>query len=481
MRAAPAAARSIFTRKPWQSRTKDAKKRPAKITDRYVRHVLRLPVSLSGGVVRTARRQYDVARQAMGAKTLYARFERDGRTRLNCVFGLKPGPLFAETLRNAMRERKGVEHSYVWCEPFGEEYGLVYVRDGQIMHESFETDESLPAAILPLVRRAQRRESEEVAPLYLNRVSPDELGLDPTTQFETPPDSVCAKTRSGKTKGSPSLIRYDRSIRRIASGRLMFRAMLWGLATIPIIPATWLITQWQYDDPPAEYSAENERMRLDREQYNRLLQHPDTKVLFPALYQISRDMLNVFWKTGPWSISSLVYTRDGPLQLTLAWPDVPDPLGNPAYIPRGLEEQLRRSADEHGWTMEVQGLSIILSASASVPQRSQEEALKLHLHHPEDLLNERWGAKRLAQDLMPLGDVQVNPDPVHETELYYTQGATLNLQSIPWHSSSSFLWLGQRLSGGPVVVDELRLRPAEGSMGGTLSGTLRFRLVWHAR
>ncbi len=452
----------------------------ALVAGNFVRSAFRLPIRPEGNLARVARNHYNSVREAMEVERLYSRFEMTPNGELLCIFSEQSGILLGETVRDWVLSLDANYTNFLWCEKLDDEFLLVCVLDGQVVKESYENTYSITTQVQQLIRRAKDRGAEFRVFLYNILQSDLLLNVDlPVTRLDV---SILTHIKHVGTRSLPRLHSYSAAIAKIAQGWILIRiAMIGLLIAALVLPSTYFLAQWWLGGAVDNYTQDYQLVKSSTRNYNALLTQPDSTVLLPAIHKASLDILLDSQLAQTWRINELRWTRDlNILKVSLSLPKLTDALGEPIALSPELKEKLRADAAERGWSMRLRNNLISLEIPITAEPRAPDGVHDLRRFEPQDP-RDRWHFKRLERDLEPVGTLSSKPQEGRRTDLYYTQPATFKFTGDPWQTGTTARWLAQRLSNGPLVIDEVRLITPDSSRGGLMDGTVKFQMLWRIR
>ena len=451
----------------------------ALVAGNFVRSAYRLPAPLAGTISGTAKAEYDSARAVMETDKVYAHFEMDEDDSLLCVFSTQHGILLGETIRNWIKQTRGELADFLWCEKLGSEYAMVCILDGRVVKESFEDQFSAEPQLNLLIKRVQDHNPD--FSIFIHEEERDELHLGSDLPIVLLEDSILQHIKEAKSASLPRLHKYGKALAEISRARIIARIIIAGiLAGIIVVPGTWYGANWWYGEMPEVRIDDFKEIRAQNRVYNELLHRSDIQDLLPAIHQASQTVISSLGATDTWYVSELLWNYGGNLQVVVHIPELTDVFGDTMQIPPDMKTRLQNKAKARGWTVQILETSAKIEVPVAVEPRSVFEADRLRLYEPTKP-NERWYPTKLAQDMEAMGTMEVDENVAGRTSQYYFRPATLHLSSDPWLNGQTATWLGRKLADGPLLVDSLTLRATEGSRGGLMDGTIKFRLLWRAR
>lgn len=444
----------------------------------FVRSAIRMPVEIKGSLTRTARQQYLSVRKALETSRVYSRFELGGSDRLQCVFSPEPGLLLGETVRDWLAGTEPSPPNFLWCEQLGEdEIALVCVLDERVLRETFETAGTVQPEVEQLVRRGRAHDPD--FRIFLHEVAPEALGLDSGEEVTVLEESVLNRVK--RIRGGPPRVgSYRAAIARIATVYRLWRILLAGvLVAATVLPATYYGARWYYEIDMFVLTPSNLEKRKElRGEYGELLRTGDPGTIIPALHRAFARFLAAPEFGNFWKVERLSWTRGaGRLEIHALLPrGTSPPEDEGEAMSPARQARLLESARNRGWDLALDGFGGIFTLPVAWEARSAEEAKKLRMFPPSSSENS-WHLERLTEDLAPVGVLE-NSGGFSHNAVYQTQSVALQLSRDPWVTGETAEWLGQRLGGGPLVLESVSLEALPDGTGGLMDGTIRLLLVW---
>ena len=404
---------------------------------------------------------------------LFAWFEPAGGGSLYCAFATEPGYLLGENVRNWLREEVHAR-DFVYCERMGNQRAVVLVIDGSVIKDAlvggFELSVELRHALTRL---------DVVSPgpysVFLHGVDVRDLDMADRSRVVTLEDSVLdwMEDASGTL---PELNTTNRAIGAIDVVAKRLRQLrivrTIGLTLGCLVIAAAGVFWWQNrPPPPVDESLPPPPLPIDQlnAEYSELLVTPDPGELIPAMHRAYRLFLSDSVFGELLSVRKLQWTRTDGGRLTIETSLPPEVLGGPRSGPRdALLDQMRRRAGVQGWRVVFSGLD----ATFSLPVDASNRVDELRLPQPLAEGNP-WHGKRLGGDLEALGTVTVSPGPLNQ--VYRGFSTLLELQGVEWSTGGTAAWLGDRLAGGPLVLESVEF---ESGRGAAMDGRIQFTTVW---
>ena len=411
-------------------------------------------------------------RQVFDDSDIYCWFEpRDGS--LRCVYATAPGYLLGESVRNWLHETMQ-SRNFVYCERMGDQRAVVLVVDGQVVKDALLGGYELTVELRHAIARL-----EKVAPdahdIFLRGIAADDLPPARRSHATSVEDSVLdwmedvsgplpeLKPMNQAIGGIDVVAKRLRQLKIVRSIGLVA-----GSVAIAVLAGYWWLNRPPPEEvlgapppkPPGVLSAE----------YSALLRTPDPGVLIPAMYRAHRTFLSDPFFGELMDVRKLQWTRtDGRLKVEASLPrDVAE--GPRLEPPDGLVDQIRGRAAMREWGVEFGGLDVTFSLPVTAANRVDPPRL------PQPLAEGNpWHEKRLGTDLEALGTVTVRPGT--RNRVYRAYSTLLALRDAEWYTGGTAAWLGNRLAGGPLVLDSVVL---ESGSGAAMDGEVQFTTLWCA-
>lgn len=445
----------------------------------FVRSALRLPTSIEGNAVRTARRKFNSIAKVLGeGQEVFSRFEVASHGEMLCTFGTEQGLLLAETIRDWVANDLIGEDTFLWCERMGDEYALVCIMDGRIIKESFERPNVAIVEVPRLINRLRANNAEFY--VFLHRAHPSELNLDENLKIRHLKRSVLEHVDLME-KPAPKLLPYSQAVQRVASKWRIRGIVLGGLLAILLAaPATWLGVNWWLGEPAKiDFTTAKQYKKLVQE-YRDLLLSPDPGQLLTAIHRSSLEFLTDPWFGEHWSVEAFEWDREsGRLKVRASLPKVSLPDSQGEALGQELQQQILAQAEKRGWKVSLSGFTATFALPVIAEGRSQKEADRISLLKP-GTENGSWDINQMSREMKLVGELSPQPQTSENTEVYRTETAVLNIHSDPWPTGDTAQWIGRRLKGGPLVLDSVTLKALPGSRGGFVNGEIVFRVIWRS-
>ena len=403
---------------------------------------------------------------------VYSWFEPGGEGSLYCAFATEPGYLLGENVRNWLRDTRQAR-DFVYCERMGNQRAVVLVIGGHVIKDALVGGYELNVELRHALTRL-----EKAAPgaydVFLHGVAVQDLQLADRSRIVSLEDSVLdwMEDASGRL---PELVPANRAIgsidvvaRRLRQLRIVRTV---GLTVGSVLVAAIGVYWWQNRPPPPLPPVVEAPSTIPEQiaEYSQLLRTPDPGELIPAVHRAYRLFLSDPFFGELLDVRKLEWARTGGGRLTIETFVPVEILGDPrSGLPDALSDQMRRRAAMRGWDIQISGTGVTFSLPVAVANRVDE------LRLPQPLAEGNpWHGKRLGADLEALGAVTVMPGP--QNAVYRGYSTLLELQGTEWSSGSMATWLGNRLAGGPLVLESVEL---ESGAGATMDGRVRFMTLW---
>ncbi len=404
---------------------------------------------------------------------LYAWFQPAGDGSLHCAFATKPGYLLGENVRDWLRKETQAR-DFVYCERMGNQRAVVLVIDGHVIKDAlvsgYELNVELHHALTRLDAVAPGRYS-----VFLHGVDVQDLELADRSRSVILEDSVLDWMEDAPGP-LPELNLTNRAIglidvvaKRLRQLRIVRTIGLTvGSLAIAAVGVYW----WQNRPPPTpdvDLPPPPPPVEQLNAEYSELLRTPDPGELIPAVHRAYRLFLSDAVFGELLSVTKLQWTRTAGGRLTIETSLPPEVLGGPRSGPRdALLDQVQRRAAMHGWRVAYSGLDATFSLPVAAVNRVDE------IRMPQPLTEgNRWHGKRLGGDLEALGAVTVSPGPRNQVYRHYS--TLLELEGVEWSTGVTAAWLGNRLAGGPLVLESVEF---ESGRGAAMDGRIVFTTLW---
>ncbi|MDE0223530.1 MAG: hypothetical protein OXP28_00155 [Gammaproteobacteria bacterium] len=429
--------------------------------------------SSSATIAATARRRARLMQSVFEDDDLFAWFEPAGDGSLYCAFATEPGHLLGENVRNWLREEVHAR-DFVYCERMGNQRAVVLVIDGHVIKDALVSGYELNVELRHALTRL-----DAVAPgvytVFFHGIEVQDLELPDRSRAVPLEDSVLDWMEDAPGP-LPELNPTNRAIRTIDVVAKRLRQLrivrTVGLSVGSLVVAAAGVYWWQNRvPPPPPEDAPPPPLPIEQlnAEYSELLGTPDPGELIPAMHRAYRLFLSDTLFGELLSVRKLQWTRTGGGRLTIETSLPPEVLGGPRSGPRdALLDQMRRRAGANGWGVVFSGLD----ATFSLPVDASNRVEELRLPQPWAEGNP-WHGKQLGGDLEALGTVTVSPGPLNQ--VYRGFSTLLELQGVEWSTGGTAAWLGNRLAGGPLVLESVEF---EAGRGAAMDGRILFTTLW---
>ena len=467
----------------------------------FARQVVReeAPLALLMPPVAVKKRREKLVGEILGSQ-VYCHFETVGR-RMRCAFSNERKALLGETVRDWLAPDHGVR-DFLWCEVLDNVLALVVVRDGKIVKDVADVQD-----VTREVATALSRLDKEM-PVFVHP-SVDHHALANHPQARIHADSVRDRLAGLRAEGS--------SVAELGPLGELPAVKRWNawwqgvkVTTFSAAAATVLAVAYFYffkDDATAQDSAAN-RVRTLTE-YDGLLREPDARTLLNAVHGAYRQFLGDPFFGASWKVRDVTWQRGAKDELRIVaelphsaardekeMPTTDDDdvqFGVPREKLIALQKSVSDYARERGWSVSVDSVNR-LRATVHLPVAISprlQEAERNRLRRPSGE-NSKWHLRTLRRDLEVFGVLrQVSEDTRVRTARgsvrraqhgsYLADKFRLDLKGLEWAYPEASRWLGERLSGGPVVLDEVALELAtdpDGNVTRGWQGKIVFRTIW---
>ena len=429
--------------------------------------------SSSATIAATARRRARLMESVFEDDDLYAWFEPAGDGSLHCAFATKPGYLLGENVRNWLREEVQAR-DLVYCERMGNQRAVVLVIDGHVIKDALVSGYELGVELRHALTRL-----DAVAPgaysVFLHGVDVQNLELADRSHAVILKNSVLDWMEDAPGP-LPELNPTNRAIgaidvvaKRLRQLRIVRTV---GLTVGSLVIAAAGVFWWQNRPPPViDENLPPPPLPVEQlnAEYSELLRTPDPGELIPAMHRAYRLFLSDAMFGELLSVRKLKWTRTGGGRLMIETSMPTEVLREPRSGSRdALLDQMRRRAATHGWRVVFSGLD----ATFSLPVAAENRVDELRLPQP---LTEGspWHGKRLGGDLEALGTVTVGPGPLNQ--VYRGHSTLLELEGAEWSTGGTAAWLGNRLAGGPLVLESVEF---ESGQDAAMDGRIQFITLW---
>lgn len=463
----------------------------------FARQVVREEVALTSftPTVAAQKRRAKSVSAILGAE-VYCHFERGG-SRLRCAFSNERKYLLGEVVRDWLGREHGAR-DFLWCERLDDELALVLVAKGRVVKE---------------VAEAQNTEREVAT--ALGRLPPDvPVFVHPSVVHPSLAGHAAARPQAMSVRDHLARLRAEGTaaaelglLTDIRAVRLWNACWKWTrLTALAAAAAAVIVAGYVYlrgDDGASAQMAEQTRERSLTE-YDRLLVAPDAGAVLAAVHQAYRWFLADPFFGGSWNAQRIAWRRpaqdeQNEVAITAQLPHAPpaDAKSTPAAdddvqfgVPweqlAALEQSVLAYARTRAWRVDVNRLQATVHLPIVATPRDAATGERNRLAAPSDERN-RWHLRSMRRDLEAFGTLGPFVAPARRRAgqsaptSYEAVRFKLELTGLDWAYPDAANWLGKRLSGGPVVLDEVSLERAPvtdagGRRGWT--GAIVFRTVW---
>lgn len=422
--------------------------------------------------------------RAGGAAPVYCYFRRQGR-RLSCAFSNTKGYLLGESVRDWLAAEHGAE-SFVWCQKLGDTSAVVLVNDGIVVRDALIASADL-ARELELSMNRVKPEADGSRRLFVHRNVPGSAELAAAHGGRVLTVTVnqwIARQRQAGESAAPELQGLEDypEVKRWNA--------LWGwtrrIVTVAVLAGGgwWAYGLWLGMQPEPVDEGPRGPTEAQR-RYEALRMTADPGTLIPAIHRAYREFLGDPLFGAYWQVTRLRWTvnEPGTLYLESSLPAVSgedgaiDGAATFVELPNDVRGRVLRYARDLGWAAELKGPTAAFQVPVDHSPRSAEEAEAIRLPEPR-ATDDRWHWRRMMRDFQVLGGVRVinARNRPERAPLYMERSLSLDLVGVEWSSWDIAAWVGERLSGGPVVLDTLQMQAIEDSA--LMRGELKFRMVW---
>ena len=467
----------------------------------FARQVVReeAPLALLMPAVAVQKRREKLVGTILGSQ-VYCHFETVGR-RMRCAFSNERKTLLGETVCDWLAADHGVR-DFLWCEVLDDVLALVVVRDGSIVNDVADVQDPTREVATALSRL------DDETPVFVHP-SVDHEALANHPQARICADSVRDRVAGLRARGdSVAELGPLGELRAVKRWNAWWRGV--KITTFSAVAATVLAFAYLYiiaDDGSAAQDRAAARARTLTE-YDGLLKEPDARALLDAMHRAYRQFLGDAFFGPSWKIREVTWQRsvNGELRIVAELPhaaadderEVPitDDDDVQFGVPReelvALQKSIGDYGRERGWRValeRVNKLRATVHLPVVVSPRPQEAERRLRRPAGE---RGKWHLRTLRRDLEAFGTLrQVSEEtrlrtarggaPRAQHRSYSADHFRLDLKGLEWAYPQASHWLGERLSGGPVVLDEVDLERATNSDGNVLRGwrgRIVFRTIW---
>ena len=466
----------------------------------FARQVVREEVALAPlvpTVVVQKRREKQLG-AILGAR-VYCHFERAFvGNRLQCAFSNERKYLLGETVRDWLAAEFGA-NDFLWCEALDDDLAYVQVAGGRIVKDVAQAQDprrELAAALARLSPEARLFAHPSVADEQLTAHSRRErIAL-----------SVRDRVARQRANGMP--VSELGPVGEIPAVRVWNAVWKWtrvaALSAAAIAAVTFGYFQLREGQDAGTDQATRERSLTE---YDRLLVAADAGALLAGLHANYRQFVGDPFLGGRWRIATMAWLRPtadgavGNLQIDAELPRSPDDDAdaepNPAAdvlagVPweelASLNGELMDYAAGRGWPVVVNDFRVTVRLPVAARPTSAEAGEAKRRPAPVDE-RDPWHFRSLRRDLeafgelRPVADQHIHPTAYRHAEAlsYQAEKYRLDLRGLEWAYADAARWLGDRLSGGPVVLDAVYLERVPAAAPGDRRGwrgSIQFRTIW---
>ena len=462
----------------------------------FARQVVREEVALAPLVpivVYEKRREKQVG--AILGSRVFCHFERVAGGRLRCAFSNERKYLLGETVRDWLGEEKNAR-DFLWCEALDGDLAYVLVAGGVVVKDVAEAQNPRREIAAALGRL------DSQAPVFAHpSVEVEAVTTHPRARrLETSVRDRPARQRArGAAVFELGLVNEIPGVRLWNSCWKWTRAVVLGGLAVAAVGLAYLYLRG--DEPAAEEEVREARERILTD-YDRLLVVADARAVLGGVHGAYRVFLGDPFFGGRWRVVSMAWRRvegntlkvvaelpHSPPEKGQAPPSAEDDVqfGVPWEELAALQRSVYTHAQHRGWAVqEVDRLRVVVRLPVVAAARTETAGEANRRRVPPDE-GDRWHWRSMRRDLEAFGVLrpvreerrtaapQNNvPDMLYQEDLY-----SLDLRGLEWAYPDAAKWLGDRLSGGPVVLDEVHLERASAAADGrSWQGRILFRTVW---
>lgn len=463
----------------------------------FARQVVREEVDLASftPTVAVQKRREKSVGTILGAQ-VYCHFEADGR-RLRCAFSNERKYLLGETVRDWLGHAHGAR-DFLWCERLDDELALVVVADGRVVKDVAEvqnTDRDVATALGRLPPNT---------PVFLHPGVAHELldkhpGARPLATSVR--DHIARRRAQRQAVAELGPVTDIPAVRRWNAFWKWTRVVALTVAAVALVAFAWVY--WRGEDGTSVEAAEETRVRSLTE-YDRLLAAPDVGAVLGQIHEAYRRYLADPFFGGSWNAQRITWRRGTqdqvaitaqlPHKLPADAKSAPTPEDDVQYgVPReelaALERAVVAYAERVNWRVDVDRLRATVHLPIVATPRDPAAGERNRLRRPSDERGRTgsWHLRSMRRDLEAFGTLGPFAAPARRRggtapTSYEADRFKLELKGLEWAYPDAVGWLGKRLSGGPVVLDELALErapdPAESGGRRGWTGAIVFRTVW---
>ena len=473
----------------------------------FARQVVREEVALTPfvPVVVVQKRREKQLGAILGAQ-VYCHFERArSGNRLRCAFSNERKYLLGETVRDWLAADLGTG-DFLWCEALDDELAYVQVAGGRIVKDVASAQDPRREAAEALARL-----DPEARLLVHPSVADEQL----TTHSRRERIEASVRDRVERQRANGTSVSELGPVGDIPAVRVWNTVWKWtrivALSAAGITAATFAYLQLRGDDEDGQTVQATQERSLT--EYDRLLVAADAGALLTSLQANYRKFLGDPFFGGRWRVATMTWKRPptgdaaGSLRIDAELPRSPNPSADPNDEPAAaadvlsgvpweelasLNRELTGYANARGWPAAVNDFhaTVRLPVVAAATSAADGEAKRRPVPVDE---RDRWHFRALRRDLEAFGVLrQVVDQPNRRAASrrgapvslsYQAEKYRLDLRGLEWAYADAARWLGDRLSGGPVVLDAVyleRVPMADDGRRGQRGwrGSIEFRTVW---
>lgn len=461
----------------------------------FARQVVREEVALTSLVptfIAQKRREKLVG--AILGSDVYCHFRHVGN-RLRCAFSNERKCLLGETVLDWLEAEHGASN-FLWCETLDGVSALVLVVDGRVVKEVTEARDWRREKAAALARLGP-----DATVYQHSSVSDRNLARDPRTR---PLDrSVIYRIRTGDAVELGSV--GDIPAVRVWNAFWKWTRLV-AFAGVAVAAVVFAYDYFRGDEPTPQQAAQQTRQRSLTE-YDRLLVVPGARSVLTAMHGAYREFLADPFFDGKWRVVHMTWKRaqGEHLEIRAELPHSPNknadiepqhrddiPFGVPWEQFEDLKQAVKNHARSRRWPFgEVSKLHVTLYLPLAVAPRTRDQGEAYRLPEPADELD-RWRFRGMRRHFEPFGRLRlvtgedasgtkrVRQRPITRAS-YDQKNYELRFAGLEWAYDDAARWLGESLSGGPVVLDAVELEraaTAQAAAASTWQAELRFRTIW---
>ena len=460
----------------------------------FARQVVREEVALPPlvpTVVHKKRRERLVG--AILGSRVYCHFEQPGAgNRLRCAFSNERKYLLGETVRDWLGEEENAR-DFLWCEALDGDLAYVLVAGGAVVKDVPEAKNPRREMAAVLARL------DSQAPVFAHpSVEVEAVTTYPRARrLETSVrDRLARQQARGAAVAELGLVNEIPAVRLWNSCWKWMRTVVLGGVAVTAVALAYFYLRG--DEPAAAQAVQETRERILTD-YDRLLLAADARTVLGGVHRAYRQFLGDPFFGGRWRVSSMAWRRiegntlkvvaelpHSPPEKGQAPPSAEDDVqfGVPWEELAALQRSVYTYAQRREWTVEeVDRLRVIVRLPVAAAARTRAEGAKRRQAPQNE--GDRWHWRSMRRDLEAFGALRPVPEerrtaaPQNNAPpaLFQADQYRLDLRGLEWAYPDAAHWLGDRLSGGPVVLDEVHLERASGD-DRSWQGRILFRTVW---